>query len=95
MTDERYWMCIIGPAKPKDILPFSDSPMRNVVQRQFKSITGQDGNDCWSGWGLNKERKNILNYIWSMDNDDPLYNTIKNLILRRDKIIHLNKLNDK
>jgi len=47
--------------------------MRNAVQKAFEETTGNEDEVCWSGWGSEQEKVDIVNHIWSMDSADPLY----------------------
>jgi hypothetical protein len=74
---EKYWICIIGATNSKNLKSSADAPMRNAVEKAFKETTGHEQGICWSGWGSEKEKVDIINAVWSMDENDPLYESIK------------------
>ena len=76
-VEAEYWICIIGATKSENLKDGADSPMRNAVEKAFKETTGHEHEVCWSGWGSEKEKVDILNAVWSMDENDPLYEAIK------------------
>ena len=53
---ERWWSCLIGPAKPGELPPGCDSPMRNAVADAFCKITGHDDQFLSSGWGAHPDK---------------------------------------
>lgn len=78
--EAEYWICIIGPTNSKNLKDDSNSPMRNAVQKAFEETTGHEDETCWSGWGSEKEKVDILNAVWSMDENDPLYEEIRRML---------------
>jgi hypothetical protein len=76
-VEAEYWICIIGATNSNNLIGGSDSPMRNAVQKAFEETTGHEDETCWSGWGSEKENVAVVNAVWSMDKDDPLYEAIK------------------
>lgn len=76
-VEAEYWICIIGATNSKNLKGGADSPMRNAVTEAFKKTTGHEHEHCWSGWGSEKEKVDVVNAVWSMDTDDPLYEAIK------------------
>ena len=76
-VESEYWICIIGATNSKNLKSGADYPMRNAVQTAFEKTTGHENEVCWSGWGSEKEKVDILNAVWSMDKDTPLYEAIK------------------
>ena len=50
--DDPIWYCKVGSRNISAVLPGgSDSPMRDVVEEEFKRITGDYPQFCFSGWG--------------------------------------------
>ena len=76
-VEAEYWVCVIGATNSKNLKDGADSPMRKAVQQAFEEVTGHEHEDCWSGWGSEKERVDVINAVWSMDEKDPLYEAIK------------------
>jgi len=72
-VEKEYWICIIGATNSKNLKHGADSPMRNAVKKAFEETTGHENEVCWSGWGSEQEKVDIVNYVWSMDSADPLY----------------------
>ena len=79
-VEAEYWICVIGATNSKNLKGGSDYPMRNAVQKAFEETTGHEDETCWSGWGSEKEKVDIVNAVWSMDKDDPLYEAIKGML---------------
>ena len=74
--EKEYWMCIIGDTTRGELPHGADLPMRNAVEDSFKITVGHEPKICWSGWGNTKEKVDMINYVWSMSNDNPLYDKI-------------------
>ena len=71
--ENEYWVCIIGPTT-RDKLPYgADTPMRKSMESTFERLTGHENNVCWSGWGNDREKVELINTIWSLEKDDPIY----------------------
>jgi len=77
---KQYWICIIGATNRENLKGGADSPMRNAVEEAFKKTVGHEDEICWSGWGSEKEKVDVMNAIWSMDKDDLLYIAIKYML---------------
>jgi hypothetical protein len=78
--EKNYWVCIIGATDRKNLKSGADSPMRNAVEQAFEKTTGEEHKICWSGWGSTQPKIDVLNAIWSMDKNDPLYKIITDLL---------------
>jgi hypothetical protein len=52
---DKYWFCIIGPAKRSEIPFGGDLPMRMTAKKEFKRIIGREARVCSSGWGISEE----------------------------------------
>lgn len=76
-VEAEYWICIIGATKSENLKGGADLPMRKAVQKAFEETTGHEDETCWSGWGSEKEKVDILNAVWVMDENDPLYEAIR------------------
>ena len=74
--EKEYWMCIIGDTTRGELPHGADLPMRNAVEDAFKTTVGYEPEICWSGWGNTKEKVDMINYVWSMSEDNPLYDKI-------------------
>ena len=92
----EYWHCIIGPIKRKNLWEgfkhksFGiDKQMRIPVENAFIDLTGKDANYCYSGWGINEDRKKILNYINSLNKDNIFYQEILKRVKKLEKVINL------
>ena len=92
----EYWHCIIGPIKRKNLWEgFTyksfgiDKQMRIPVENAFIDLTGKDANYCYSGWGINEDRKKILNYINSLNKDNYFYQEILKRVKKLEKDINL------
>ena len=79
-VEAEYWICIIGATNSKNLKGGADSPMRNAVEGAFEKTTGHEHEVCCSGWGSEKEKVDIVNAVWSMDENDPLYEAIKYML---------------
>jgi hypothetical protein len=76
-VEAEYWICIIGATNSNKLKGGADSSMRNAVEKAFEETTGHEQEICWSGWGSEKEKVDVINAVWSMDKNDPLYEEIK------------------
>ena len=85
-VDAEYWVCIIGGTNSNNLKSAADYPMRNAVKNAFIETTGHECENCWSGWGSEKEMVRILSAVWQMSNDDPLYEAIKCMFNGRSRI---------
>jgi len=82
MKNEQYWMCMIGPADPKEYKGNgADSPLRNAVRNTFYDMFDPDDDVCASGWGIDQERYDILRTLHLYSTED-----LKSLLLLRDKL---------
>ena len=81
--NEKYWVCIIGPAKENELKSGADAPLRNAVQNAYNKMIHNNDFTCWSGWGCSKERVDLLNAVWSMEEDDSLFLAIKEMLKSR------------
>ena len=79
-VEAEYWICIIGATNSKNLKDGANVPMRNAVEKAFEETTGHEQEICWSGWGSEKEKVDVINAVWSMGQDDSLYKKIKNLL---------------
>lgn len=79
-NDKLYWTCIIGAADIKEMKPGCDLPMRTAARNAFFETIGRPDDVCWSGWGTNKDKADVLNKIGSMNDDDPIYRIIKKIL---------------
>ena len=86
MVEDEYWICIIGPTTRPELPSGADLPMRNAVEDAFQVTTKKEREICWSGWGNNREKVDMINYVWSMDKDDPLYEKILSARRKSEKI---------
>lgn len=77
---ERYWICAIGPTDQNKLPSGCDSPMRKAVTKAFKKITKHDAEECLSGWGNDKEKLDMVNFVWSIGKDHPAHAIIKKLM---------------
>lgn len=67
-SKQRYWMCIIGPTDQDELPDGADFPMRKAVQETFVKLTDEDAEfECWSGWGLTKERMEEIQKVWNKE----------------------------
>ena len=66
--DERYWSCIIGPVDIKNLGGGEDATLRMPVRDAFNERFGED-KVCSSGWGITKERYELLRYLNSLDTE--------------------------
>jgi len=85
-VENEYWICIIGATNSANLKSGADAPMRNAVVNAFKKTTGKEHAICYSGWGAEKEKVDVINSIWSMDNDDELYKEIKNILIKNGRV---------
>jgi hypothetical protein len=76
MGKTKYWTCIIGDANKDDLKAGCDTPMRDAVNNAFTETVGYDADICWSGWSNERDRVDVINGVWSMDESDPIYKTI-------------------
>jgi hypothetical protein len=68
--NKEYWMCIIG-STTRDKLPNgADAPMRMPVREAFETITGEEDENCWSGWGLSEKRRLLIMEVWNMEESE-------------------------
>lgn len=51
MKKETMWMCSVGVVGDMPLVPGSDLPMRQAIERAFKEVTGRDPEFNFSGWG--------------------------------------------
>ena len=79
-VEAEYWVCIIGATNSKNLKNGADSPMRNAVRKAFEETTGHEDETCWSGWGSENEKVDVVNAVWAMEKDDPLYKSIKRML---------------
>jgi hypothetical protein len=79
-VESEYWICVIGTTNSKNLKSGADSLMRSSVEKAFEETTGHEDKICWSGWGSEKEKVDVLNAVWSMEKDDPLYKSIKRML---------------
>ena len=73
---KNYWICIVGDTDKNKLKGGADNLMCNAVDKAFKKTTGHDYNIMWSGWGSTQERVDIINAIWNMEKDDPIFISI-------------------
>jgi len=52
---EKWWGCLIGPAKAGELPPGCDAPMRHAVEGIFYAITGHEDKFLSSGWGAHPD----------------------------------------
>lgn len=62
--DREYWECIIGPVDSSKVPPGGDFPIRAAVWNAFRELTGEEAEDCWSGWGVSEEVKDRILKAW-------------------------------
>lgn len=60
---DEYWFCIIGPTKRSEHPPNGEGPLRMAAKDAFYKIFGRDANECGSGWGLTKKKKEKIEKI--------------------------------
>jgi hypothetical protein len=72
-VNKNYWTCIVGPTDKSKLENSADVPMRRAVDKAFNETVGHDYEIMWSGWGATQERADILNAVWSMEQDDPIF----------------------
>lgn len=52
VTKDPIWYCKVGSKNVNAVMPGGcDSPMRDAVEEEFKRITGDYPQFCFSGWG--------------------------------------------
>ena len=73
IENKNYWTCIVGATDKSKLKSGADTPMRRAVERAFNKTTGHESEIMWSGWGTTQERVDILNAVWSMESDDPIF----------------------
>lgn len=72
-VNKNYWTCIVGATDKSKLKSGADAPMRRAVDKAFNETTGHDYDIMWSGWGTTQERADVLNAVWSMEKDDPIF----------------------
>ena len=78
--EQKYWICIIGSVEENKLKIGADAPMRNAVQTAFNEMFEDEDTNCWSGWGSGQEKVDLLNAVWSMGKEDPLYISIQAML---------------
>ena len=84
-TNKHYWTCIVGPTNFNELEDGADAPMRTAVDKEFNKVTGHEYDKMWSGWGANQEKADVLNYVCSLDENDPVFILLVTLVNRRFK----------
>ena len=79
-VESEYWICIIGGTNSKNLPSGADQPLRSAVRNAFEKTTGHEDETCWSGWGTEKDKVDVLNAVWSMEKEDPLYISIQAML---------------
>lgn len=79
-NEKKYWICIIGSVEEKKLKHGADAPLRNAVENAYENMLGDEDTVCWSGWGSGQEKVDLLNAVWSMDKEDPLYISIQAML---------------
>lgn len=52
VTKDPIWYCKVGSKNVNAVMPGGcDSPMRDAIEEEFKRITGDYPQFCFSGWG--------------------------------------------
>lgn len=86
LNEKRFWTCIIG-SYPDDLLPDGcDAPMRSAVKKAYIDITGHWDEDCWSGWGTNERKKEVILAVSVLGEDTTLFHKIENMLKERGHI---------
>ena len=80
IDQNKYWLCLIGPIDQKAIPDGADAPMRKAVKDSFVELTGYNPERCSSGWGVSKERADVINAVSSLAEDDELFIAIKAML---------------
>ena len=78
--ENEYWLCVIGTTNSKNLKDGADYPMRKAVKKAFVETVGHEYENCWSGWGVEKDRVDLLIKISIMNHNDPLYEAIKRIL---------------
>jgi len=86
-VESEYWVCIVGGTNSKNLKPGADTPMRQAVRKAFQETTGHNDTECLSGWGSESPKVSVIAAVWSMDETDPLYNQIKQMLEREKRIV--------
>lgn len=79
-VESEYWICIIGGTNSKNLPDGADQPLRSAVKNAFAMTTGHHAETCWSGWGTEKGKVDVLNAIWTLREDDPLYVSLQTVL---------------
>ena len=82
-NQENYWLCIIGGIQK---LPQgADFPLRDAVENAYQEIVNKRAEYVASGWGINSRKLNLLCAIWRLEEKNPLYNKIEELLKMKEK----------
>jgi len=84
---KKYWTCIIGATDKNKLKNSADNSMRNAVYKAFKKTTGHNYNIMWSGWGSTQEKVDVINAIWNMEEDDPIFISIVAMLKESKRLI--------
>jgi hypothetical protein len=79
-VESEYWICIIGGTNSKNLPHGADAPLRSAVKIAFNKTIGHYDDNCWSGWGTEKTKVDVLNAVWSMEKEDPIYVAIEAML---------------